>query len=135
MSVLSLAGTYRVKGKYVSYDDNTDTNANIHHPVNIPSQKVVITQNGRFFTYKVEDETTQPKLGVLTRVEFQGELLGWQAYLVGTQNDNQVSVFSFIKVNNNQVCQFELSILEAGYDEGNAEQTPKVSLLKGKRLC
>lgn len=131
---LVLSGSYRVKGKYVSYDDASDPSADIDHPVTIPSHKVTIRQNGRFFSYKVEDELTQPKIGVLIRVELEGFDVGWQANMVGTQDDNQIWTFNFTKIRNNQVCEFELSVTESGYDLGNAEQTPRVSLLKGKRI-
>ena len=134
MTSLVLSGSFKVRGKYVAYDNEADPNADINHPVDIPCHKVTITQNGRFFSYKVEDDLSQPKIGVLIEVNLDGQDVGWQANMVGTQNDNQVWTFNFTKIRDNRVCAFELTVTESGFDEGNDEQTPRVSLLKGKRI-
>lgn len=131
---LVLSGSFKVKGKYVGYVDASDPNADIDHPVTIASHKVTIRQNNRFFSYKVEDETSQPKIGVLVKVELEGDDVGWQASMVGTQEDNQIWTFNFTKIKDNRVCEFELTVTESGFAENNDEQTPRVSLLKGRRI-
>jgi hypothetical protein len=132
--VPDIEGLWEVKGFYISYETPTST-VDLNNPTIYPKTKVVIKQNGRFFTYRKQgDDSRLAKLGVMEKVYLNGKFAGWKGHMVDAQYDNENFIFNFSRICDNVVKKFDITYTESGFSKTVPDQTPRVEYAIAKRL-
>ena len=130
-----IAGEWSITGKLLEYISPDQENIDLFNPETVSFPRVVIEQNGRFFTYDPLDGRL-PKLGVFEPIYLDGKLKGWKAYTVDTRTDDEILILNFTKICKcGKVKEFDITYIESGFStDSTADQRPRVEYATATRI-